>query len=78
MPVRDAYPKPRLPTSHYFFSLARGDRMRTFALRPAGLWAILALAPILAMWSVGATLFIAFHDEMLGAVVAREADMQYA
>ena len=78
MPVREAYPKPRLPTSHYFFSLARGDRMRTFALRPACLWAVLALAPILAAWSVGATLFIAFHDQMLGAVVAREAEMQYA
>ena len=78
MPVREAYPKPRLPTSHYFFSLARGDRMRTFALRPACLWAILALTPILGAWSVGATLFIAFHDQMLGAVVAREAEMQYA
>ena len=78
MPVREAYPKPRLPTSHYFFSMARGDRMRTFALRPAYLWAILALTPILAAWSLGATLFLTFHDPMLGAVVAREAEMQYA
>jgi murein DD-endopeptidase MepM/ murein hydrolase activator NlpD len=78
MPVRESYPKPRLPTSHYFFSLARGDRMRTFALRPIALWAILAVTPIFAAWSAGATLFIAFHDQMLGAVVAREAEMQYA
>jgi len=78
MSVREAYPKPRLPTSHYFFSLARGEKMRTFALRPALFWSILALTPILAVWSLGASLFIAFHDEMLGAVVAREAEMQYA
>jgi murein DD-endopeptidase MepM/ murein hydrolase activator NlpD len=78
MSVREAYRKPKLPTSHYFFSLARGDRMRTFALRPLVVWAILALAPILAAWSIGASLFIAFHDQMLAAVVAREAEMQYA
>ena len=78
MSVREAYPKPKLPTSHYFFSLARGERMHTFALRPSLLWSIVALAPILAAWSVGASLFIAFHDQMLGAVVAREAEMQYA
>ena len=74
MSVREAYPKPKLPTSHYFFSLARGERMHTFALRPSLLWSIVALAPILAAWSVGASLFIAFHDQMLGAVVAREAE----
>ena len=78
MSVREAYPKPRLPTSHYFFSLARGESMRTFALRPGLFWSMLALAPILAVWSLGASLFIAFHDDMLGAIVAREAEMQYA
>jgi murein DD-endopeptidase MepM/ murein hydrolase activator NlpD len=78
MAVRDAYPRPKLPTSHYFFSLARGETMHTFALRPALFWCVLSLGPILAAWSLGATLFIAFHDDMLGAIVAREADMQYA
>jgi murein DD-endopeptidase MepM/ murein hydrolase activator NlpD len=78
MAAREAYPKPKLPTSHYFFSLARGENMRTFALRPGLFWCILSLAPILAAWCVGATLYIAFHDDMLGALVAREAEMQYA
>jgi murein DD-endopeptidase MepM/ murein hydrolase activator NlpD len=78
MAARKAYPRPKLPTSHYFFSLARGENMRTFALRPALFWGILALTPILALWSLGASLFIAFHDDMLGAIVAREAEMQYA
>ncbi len=78
MAGRDAYPGPKLPTSHYFFSLARGENMRTFALRPWLFWCILSLGPILAAWSLGASLFIAFHDDMLGAIVAREAEMQYA
>jgi murein DD-endopeptidase MepM/ murein hydrolase activator NlpD len=78
MAVRDAYPRPKLPNSHYFFSLARGESMRTFALRPGIFWCFLALAPILAIWSLGASLFIVFHDDMLGAIVAREAEMQYA
>jgi murein DD-endopeptidase MepM/ murein hydrolase activator NlpD len=78
MLVRQAYPKPRLPTSHYFFSLARGENMRTFALRPAVFWTILTLAPLLALWSLSASLYIALHDDMLGAIVGREAEMQYA
>src|ERR1700722_5332742 len=78
MLVRQAYPKPRVPTSHYFFSLARGKNMRTFALRPAVFWTILTLAPLLALWSLSASLYIALHDDMLGAIVAREAEMQYA
>src|ERR1700731_3766725 len=78
MSSRQAYPRPRLPTSHYFFSLARGERMRTFALRPGIFWTLLALAPLLATWSLGASLYIALHDDMLGAIVARQAEMQYA
>ena len=78
MSLRQAYPKPQLPNSHYFFSLARGENIRTFALRPALLWALIGLIPVLALWSAGASLFIAFHDDMLGALVARQAEMQNA
>jgi murein DD-endopeptidase MepM/ murein hydrolase activator NlpD len=78
MAARNAYPKARLPTSHYFFSLARGERISTFALRPWLFWSLLTLMPIFGVWSVGASVFIACHDDMLGAIVAREAEMQYA
>jgi murein DD-endopeptidase MepM/ murein hydrolase activator NlpD len=78
MSLREAYPKPQLPNSHYFFSLARGERIRTFALRPAMLWALIGLVPLLGLWSAGTTLFIAFHDDMLSALVARQAEMQNA
>jgi murein DD-endopeptidase MepM/ murein hydrolase activator NlpD len=78
MAVRDAYPRPKLPTSHYFFSMARGENMRAFALRPSLLWVLMSIVPLLALWGIGASLFIVFRDDMLGAIVAREADMQYA
>jgi murein DD-endopeptidase MepM/ murein hydrolase activator NlpD len=78
MSLREAYPKPQLPNSHYFFSLARGEKIHTFALRPVVLWGLIALLPALALWSAGAGLFIAFHDDMLGALVARQAEMQNA
>jgi murein DD-endopeptidase MepM/ murein hydrolase activator NlpD len=78
MSVRDAYPKPKLPDSHYFLSLARGESMRTFALRPGVVWSILGLGTLLATWGLGATLYIAFHDDMRGSIIARVAEMQYA
>ena len=78
MSLRQTYPKPQLPNSHYFFSLARGENIRTFALRPAMLWALVGLLPALALWSAGTGLFLAFHDDMLGALVARQAEMQNA
>ena len=34
MSLRDSYPRPKLPRSLYFFSRARGESIRTFALRP--------------------------------------------
>lgn len=78
MSLRQSYPQPQLPNSHYFFSLARGENIRTYALRPALLWALVALVPALALWSAGSGLFLAFHDDMLGALVARQAEMQNA
>jgi murein DD-endopeptidase MepM/ murein hydrolase activator NlpD len=58
--------------------MARGEDLRTYAVRPAVLWAFLAFLPVLALWAAGASFFIAFHDNMLGALVARQAEMQYS
>ena len=35
-----------LPTTHYFLSISRGNSIRTVELRPAALWALVALAPL--------------------------------
>ena len=78
MAQRDRYPRPTAPNSHYFFSLARGESIRTFAVRPFALWILAAVAPLLAAWAGAATLYVAFHDEMLGAMASRQAEMQFA
>jgi murein DD-endopeptidase MepM/ murein hydrolase activator NlpD len=78
MPIREKFPKAQLPRSHYFFSIGRGDSLRTFALRPLTLWAIIALLPLSLLWGGGATLYLAFHDEMLGIYLTHQIEMRNA
>ena len=70
--------EPALPTSHYFLSVSRGDAIRTFMVRPAALWAIAALALISLAWAAAATAYVALHDDLMGAIVARQAQMETA
>ena len=65
-----------LPATHFFVSLSRGDAIRTVMLRPAGLWAIVALAALVIVWAAAASAYIAFHDDLLSAMVARQAEMR--
>ena len=74
----EGYPEPGLPTTHYFVSLSRGDAIRTVMLRPAGLWALAGLAALLFVWSATAAGYLAFHDDLMGAMVARQAAMERA
>ena len=78
MSVREKFPKAQLPRSHYFVSVARGEAIRTLALRPFAIWGLLALLPLMLLWACGATAYIAFHDEMLAAFLSHEAQMQTA
>ncbi len=78
MSLRDRDPRPGLPTSHYFFSLSRGDSIRTFVLRPAAVWALAALAPLSLAWGAAATAYLALHDDLMGAIVVRQVEMQTA
>jgi murein DD-endopeptidase MepM/ murein hydrolase activator NlpD len=78
MYVRETFPKAKLPRTHYFLSISRGETFHTFAFRPLVLWAIAALAPLALLWGGATTLYIAFHDDMLGVYVARQAEMQNA
>ena len=70
--------EPGLPTSHYFLSLSRGDAIRTVMLRPAGLWAIAALTALLFVWASAVSAYIALHDDLLSAVVARQGATESA
>ena len=78
MPLREGYWKTGLPRSHYFFSVSRGDAIRTLTLKPAALWTVAALAALLFGWAASATAYIAFHDRLMRAIVARQAEMEAA
>jgi murein DD-endopeptidase MepM/ murein hydrolase activator NlpD len=78
MSLREGHREQALPTSHYFLSVSRGEAIRTLMLRPAALWALAALALLSLAWSVAATAYVAFHDDLMGAIVARQAEMETA
>jgi murein DD-endopeptidase MepM/ murein hydrolase activator NlpD len=76
MSTRDRFPPAKLPRSHYFLTVSRGERVRALAIRPALVWAAFAAIPILGLWAFGATAFIAFHDTIVTAVVTRESEIE--
>ena len=78
MSLREAYPRTKLPDSHCFLTYSRGVRMRTIAFRPGLLYALLGLVPLLCVWYLGATVYLIFRDDMLGSLMKRQAEMQYA
>ena len=75
MPLQAGYPR---PGPHYRLSFARGDAVRTVRLPPTGVWAIAALAMLSLAWTTAVTLYVVFHDDVMGAVLAHEAQMRAA
>ena len=78
MSLRSSRPRPKAPRSQYFFSRASGENIRTVAVRPFALWSLIAVFAISLLWGGAAMLYVAFRDDMLGALAARQAEMQYA
>ena len=78
MSLRNEFPKPQVPRSHYFFTMARGECMRTLAVRPWLLFTLGCLLPVLGAWYLCATLYMIFRDDMLAGLMTRQAEMQYA
>jgi murein DD-endopeptidase MepM/ murein hydrolase activator NlpD len=76
MSIRDRYPPAKLPDTHYFLTVSRGERVRVFAVRPAVAFVSLAAAPLLALWAFAATGFIACHDEIMTAMLSHDAQVQ--
>ena len=73
MSLREGYPQPRL---HYCLSLSRGDAIRTLRLGRAGVAAIAAFTLLLLTWTGSVTLYLAFHDDVIGAILTRQAEMK--
>ena len=78
MSLREGYPEARPPGSHYCLSLSRGDVIRSVRLGRAGVGALAALALISFAWTTSVTVYVAFHDDVMGAILARQAEMKAA
>ena len=78
MSLREDYRAAGPPGSHYCLSLSRGDAIRTVRLGRAGVGAIAALALLSFAWTTSVTLYVAFHDDLMGAVLARQVEMKAA
>lgn len=76
MSLREDYPEWGPPGSHYCLSLSRGDAIRSVRLGRAGVGAIAALALLSFAWTASVTLYVAFHDDLMGAVIARQVEMK--
>jgi murein DD-endopeptidase MepM/ murein hydrolase activator NlpD len=72
MSLREARPEP----APYCLSLSWGSAVRAVRLGPAGVVAIAALGLIAFAWTAAVTLYVAFHDDVVGAILARQIDMQ--
>jgi hypothetical protein len=75
MSLREGYP-PGGPGPRYRLSLSRRDGVRMVSLGPASFWAIAGLVLLTFAWSAAVTLYVAFHDDLMGALLARQAEMR--
>src|SRR5277367_9147 len=78
MSLREGYPAARPPGPHYCLSLSRGDVTRSVRLGRAGVGALAALALIAFAWTTSVTVYVAFHDDVMGAILARQAEINAA
>ncbi len=78
MPVVSIGPADALPRSHCFLSYAHGRTIRTVRVRTGGLRLALLAIATLTVWLIGSSLYLVFHDDLVAALMAREATAQYA
>jgi murein DD-endopeptidase MepM/ murein hydrolase activator NlpD len=78
MSLRADSPEARPPGSLYCLSISRGDAIRSVRLGRAGIGAIAALALLSFAWTASITLYVAFHDDVIGAILARQVEMKAA
>jgi len=78
MSLRDQRSRPAKVKTQFYFSHARGDAIRTLAAPPLVLWSLAGFAALTLVWAGLTTVYLVFHDDMLAALAAREAQQQYA
>jgi murein DD-endopeptidase MepM/ murein hydrolase activator NlpD len=78
MSLQENYPRRSPLGSHYCLSLSRGGAIHSVRLGRAGVWAVAGLALISLAWTGSVTLYLAFHDDVIGAILARQTEMKAA
>ena len=78
MSARAHFPKPRISDSHFFLSLARGEKIRCLAIKPWMLYAVTLALPAVATVYLASAAYFIFRDDMLTALMKRQTEMQYA
>jgi murein DD-endopeptidase MepM/ murein hydrolase activator NlpD len=78
MSLRADFPEAGPPGSHYCLSLSWGDAFRTVRLGRVGVGVIAALALLSFAWTASVTLYVAFHDGLMGAILARQTETKAA
>lgn len=73
MSARERNSRLGLPTTHYFVSMSRGDRIRAARIRPAALWALIALAPLSLAFGLAGAADLALRAGHPGALIAANA-----
>jgi murein DD-endopeptidase MepM/ murein hydrolase activator NlpD len=78
MSSRERCSRPGLPDTHYFLSISRGQAIRTLMVRPMVLLGLVALAPLSLGFGAAGAAYLAFHDHLVRALVARQTEMETA
>ena len=78
MSLRDSFPIAREPDERFTFTLSHGHTQRRMSLAPAVFYAMVAGLPLIATVYLGATFYLFCRDDMIAALMARQAHQQYA
>ena len=78
MASRREFSQARVSKSHYFLTLARGENMRCYAIRPWALYAGVGLFPLCGILYFSASMVYIMRDDVISAVNQRQQLMQQA
>ena len=67
-----------LPRSHYFLTISRGEGMRTWAVRSPLVHLATVLVPLLVICGLLGGLYVAFHDDLVAGLMARQSATRIA